>query len=241
MLPPTAEKPRYVTRMFSRIARRYDLMNSLMSLGQDAGWRHAVVDAANPPAAALMLDVGTGTAKLAEALAAACPTGTAIGVDFTPAMLEVGRRHLGRRVALGVGDATALPFADGVFDTVVSGFLVRNLANLAGGLREQARVLKPGGRLVVLEVTPGPSRWLRPLFWVYFRGLVPLLGALIAGDAAAYTYLPESTAAFAPPERLARLVAEAGLTQVTVQRLTLGTVAITVGRKPLTRKVEGRR
>lgn len=232
MLPSTTEKPRYVTRMFSRIARHYDLMNSIMSFGQDARWRRVVVDAAAPPSGALMLDVGTGTGKLAEALAAASPSGTAIGVDFTPAMLQAGRPHLRQPVAFSVGDATMLPFADAAFDTVVSGFLVRNLADLAAGLREQARVLKPGGRLVVLEVTPGPNRLLRPFFWLYFRGLVPLLGALIAGDAAAYTYLPESSAAFAPPEEVARLVADAGLTAVTARRLSLGTVAVTVGQKP---------
>jgi len=134
-----------------------------------------------------------------------------------------------------VGDALELPFADALFDTVVSAFLVRNLADLGAGLHEQARVLKPGGRLVVLEVTPGPSRLLRPFFWLYFRGLVPLLGALIAGDAAAYTYLPESTAAFAAPERVAQLVAEAGLVRVTSRRLSLGTVAVTAGEK----RVEG--
>jgi demethylmenaquinone methyltransferase / 2-methoxy-6-polyprenyl-1,4-benzoquinol methylase len=226
-LPTAAEKPTYVKAMFGRIARRYDLLNTLMTGGQDARWRREVAAAARLPPGGLALDVGTGTAKLAQALASAMPGGRVVGVDFVPAMLLAGRRRLrGRPVALVVGDATRLPFADARFDAVASGFLVRNLADLAGGLREQARLVKPGGRLVVLEVTPRPTALVRPLFWLYFRGLVPLLGGLLAGDRAAYTYLPVSTAAFATPEHVAGLLRAAGLHDVAVRRLALGSVAL---------------
>jgi demethylmenaquinone methyltransferase / 2-methoxy-6-polyprenyl-1,4-benzoquinol methylase len=236
-LPSAAEKPRYVRRMFARIARRYDLMNTLMTFGQDAAWRRAVADAARLPrgraatagGAALALDVGTGTGKLAQTVARRAPGARVVGVDFTLAMLRAGRGRLDPRVRLVAADATRLPFADGRFDAVVSGFLVRNLADMEGGLREQARMLKPGGRLVVLEVTPRPLAVVRPFFWLYFRGLVPILGALVAGDAAAYTYLPESTAAFASPEQVAAALQGAGLERIEQRRLALGSVAITTG------------
>jgi demethylmenaquinone methyltransferase/2-methoxy-6-polyprenyl-1,4-benzoquinol methylase len=126
-----------------------------------------------------------------------------------------------------------LPFADAEFDAVVSGFVVRNLADVEQGLGEQLRVLRPGGMLIVLETTPGPgSRLLRPLYRLYFRHAVPLLGGLIAGDASAYTYLPESTLAFLEPARLAAAFRASGLVDVHTIRLMLGCVAITLGTKP---------
>jgi demethylmenaquinone methyltransferase/2-methoxy-6-polyprenyl-1,4-benzoquinol methylase len=176
----------------------------------------------------LALDVGTGTGKLAAAVAAggAC----VVGVDFAWPMLRVARRRAGRTLAgalaVAAGDGLRLPFADATFDAVVSAFVVRNLADAAAGLAEQVRVLRPGGRLAILETTPAPPGWLRPLFRLYFRRLVPLLGGLIAGDPAAYTYLPESAAAFLEPERLAELLRGLGLVDVRVRRLGLGTVGL---------------
>jgi demethylmenaquinone methyltransferase/2-methoxy-6-polyprenyl-1,4-benzoquinol methylase len=125
-----------------------------------------------------------------------------------------------------------LPFADGEFDAVVSAFVMRNLADVRAGIAEQARVLRPGGQLVVMETTPGPPNLWRPLFHLYFRRLVPLLGQLIAGDESAYTYLPESTLAFLEPDRLAAVLRENGLVEVRVRRLALGSVAVTSARKP---------
>ena len=226
VLPSTADKPRFVAAMFGRIARRYDLMNTLMTVGQDGLWRHRVASLVGPAHA--ILDVGAGTGKLAATLAARLPSALVIGADFSEPMLRAGA-HAQPLVA---ADALALPFADASFDAVTSAFLVRNLADAATGLAEQARVLRSGGRLVLLETTPGPGGAFGVLFRLYFRGVVPLLGRLIAGDAAAYTYLPESSARFVEPDRLAALLREQGLAVVEVSKLSFGCVAIVAARKP---------
>jgi demethylmenaquinone methyltransferase/2-methoxy-6-polyprenyl-1,4-benzoquinol methylase len=175
-----------------------------------------------------VLDVGTGTAKLAQAVLEAAPSARVVGVDFTEGMLRVAPP----RLLLAAGDALQLPFADQQFDAVVSAFVVRNLADVDRGIAEQVRVLRPGGKLVVLETTPGPPGPLRYLYRLCFRYLVPWLGHLIAGDPSAYTYLPESTLAFLEPSRLADVLRSCGLHDVQVRRLALGSVAITLGRKP---------
>lgn len=237
-LPTHAEKPRFVARMFGRIAVRYDCMNTLMTAGLDRRWRSAVARLIEGlPAGARVLDVGTGTGKLAVAIARGLPGVRVTGVDFAQPMLRAGlpvvrARSAGRRISVGAADALALPFAEGVFDAVVSAFVVRNLADPMAGLREQARVLRAGGRLVVLEITPGPPGPLRPLFRLYFRGVVPVVGRVVTGDDAAYTYLPESAVAFLEPERLRELLGELGLTRVTSRRMAFGAVALTTGLKP---------
>ena len=239
VLPGQAEKPRYVAEMFGRIAARYDLMNTLMTAGQDQRWRRTVARmAVETPNAelrrgkgargTLILDIGTGTGRLAEAILKAHPSARVLGLDFTEAMLRRARRQINPTRA----DALSLPFADNQFDAVVSAFVVRNLASVADGIAEQVRVLRPAGRLVVLETTPGPRGLLGRLTRLYFRLIVPALGRLIARDSAAYTYLPESTMAFLEPARLAGVLTGYGLIDVRVRRLALGSVAITSARKP---------
>jgi len=228
VLPSVADKPRYVEAMFGRIAPRYDLMNTLITGGQDGRWRRIVAESLVLGERARVLDVGTGTGKLAEAVRLARPTARVIGVDFTLPMLRRAQRDL----SFAGADALKLPFADSQFDAVVSGFVMRNLADVPAGIAEQARVLRPGGQLVVMETTPGPPNLLRPLFRLYFRRLVPLLGQLIAGDESAYTYLPESTLAFLEPDRLAAVLRKNGLIDVRVRRLAFGSVAVTSARKP---------
>jgi demethylmenaquinone methyltransferase/2-methoxy-6-polyprenyl-1,4-benzoquinol methylase len=239
-LPPQTEKPRFVAAMFSRIAARYDLMNTVMTGGQDQRWRRVVAETAvaarrhqpaNAPTrqrANRVLDVGTGTGKLAEAVLEAAPGARVIGVDFSEAMLRVAPRNL----RLAGADALRLPFGDGCFNAVVSAFVVRNLADVQAGVAEQVRVLRPGGQLVILETTPGPPGWLRPLFRLYMRGVVPRLGQLIAGEPSAYSYLPESTLAFLEPARLADVLRQNGLVDLHIRQLGLGSIAITLGTKP---------
>jgi demethylmenaquinone methyltransferase / 2-methoxy-6-polyprenyl-1,4-benzoquinol methylase len=224
-LPSIADKPRFVAAMFGRIASRYDLMNTLMTGGRDAAWRRLVADGLGAPRQ--VLDIGTGTARLAATIARRLPGSQVVGVDFSEPMLRAGTE----RVPLLAADALRLPFADGSFDAITSAFLLRNLADMRAGLAEQARVVRPGGLVVVLETTPGPSGLLRPLFRLYFRGVVPLLGRLVAGDASAYTYLPESSLAFLEPEHLAEVMREFGLAVVSIRRQGFGCVAITRARR----------
>ncbi len=164
------------------------------------------------------------------------PSGNVVGADFTPAMLQAGRPRLhrrpeGLRVAFVAADALSLPFPDAAFDCVVSAFTVRNLADVGQGFREQVRVTRPGGRVVCLELTTPTDPLFARLFEAYFRGLVPWIGGLVAGDTGAYTYLPESVAAFLRPRLLAQAMQAAGLGRVRYRRLGLGTVALHVGER----------
>jgi demethylmenaquinone methyltransferase / 2-methoxy-6-polyprenyl-1,4-benzoquinol methylase len=231
------ERAHFVRSMFSRIARRYDLMNTLMTGGMDRGWRDAAVDAADPPVRGRALDVGTGTAGLALALAKRITEGRVVGVDFAEPMLRSGhvrlrRSHYGGRVQLLLADVLELPLDADVFDCAATAFTVRNVPDVIEAFAEMRRVLRPGGRLVCLEITR-PRTILGPLFALYFRHVVPLVGRLVAGDAEAYRYLPESAYAFLDAPHLAGAMRSAGLVNVRYRFLGMGTVALHVGEKPL--------
>jgi demethylmenaquinone methyltransferase/2-methoxy-6-polyprenyl-1,4-benzoquinol methylase len=226
-------KSESVRAMFTRIARRYDVMNSLMTGGRHHAWRAVVARAAGAAPPGPALDLATGTADLALALRAAMPQRPVIGVDFSEAMLHEARTKCAARGERGVellaGDALALPFADQTFACVASAFLLRNLADLPAGLAEMRRVAMPGGVVTTLEIVrPGVPAW-DALFGLYFNRLVPLIGALVARDRAAYTYLPQSVERFVTPAELGRLMERAGLRAVRWRRLGLGTIALHVG------------
>jgi demethylmenaquinone methyltransferase/2-methoxy-6-polyprenyl-1,4-benzoquinol methylase len=219
--------------MFTRIAGRYDLMNSLMTGGRHHAWRRIAAAAVAGAPAGLALDLATGTGDLALAVRAAAPGRVVVGADFAEAMLRQARVKLRARgvrdVPLLAADALALPFADKTFACVTSAFLLRNLADLPAGLEEMRRVTQPGGLVAALEITrPGVPGW-DTAFGLYFNRLVPLIGAAVARDRAAYTYLPQSVERFVTPSQLAQLMQRAGLRDVRYRRLGLGTIALHVG------------
>jgi demethylmenaquinone methyltransferase / 2-methoxy-6-polyprenyl-1,4-benzoquinol methylase len=216
--------PDAVRSMFDRISPVYDAMNRTMTVGLDQRWRRATVAAVVQPGDRV-LDACCGTGDLA--VAAQEVGGTVTGLDFSERMLERARRKSGQ-VEWVQGDALALPFSDGSFDAATVGFGVRNLDELEGGLVELRRVLRPGGRLAILEITK-PSGLLAPFYRLWFDGFVPLLGKLLPGGSA-YTYLPASVRRFPGPDELAALLRGAGFEDVRWRTFAGGIVALHIGR-----------
>jgi demethylmenaquinone methyltransferase/2-methoxy-6-polyprenyl-1,4-benzoquinol methylase len=227
--------PEEVRGMFDRIAPVYDAMNRVMTAGLDRRWRRLAAGEVVWPGDRV-LDSCCGTGDLA--LEAERRGGRVVGLDFSERMLERARRKSGT-IEWVRGDALALPFADDEFDAVTVGFGVRNLADLEGGLREARRVLRPGGRIAVLEITR-PRGLLRPFFRLWFDVLVPLAGRVLPGGSA-YTYLPASVRRFPGPEDLAALFVRAGFEQVRFRLLGGGIVAFHVATVPGASAPEGRR
>jgi demethylmenaquinone methyltransferase / 2-methoxy-6-polyprenyl-1,4-benzoquinol methylase len=221
--------------MFDRIARVYDLMNTAMTAGMHHRWRERAADRAELSPGGSALDVCCGTGDVAFALARRVGVdGAVVGCDFSERMLELARR---KAVDRGVAqarfewaDALQLPYPEGSFDAVTAGFGVRNLVDLERGLAEMVRVLRPGGRAVVLEITQPRRRPLSTFYSLWFDRLVPLLGAL-AGDRDAYAYLPESVKRFPSPEGLAAVMDDAGLERIRYLLLAGGIIAIHSGVK----------
>jgi len=201
-----------------------------MSLGQVNRWRRACAAEARTPPGGLVLDVAAGEGGLTRALVRRWPGARAVAVDFTPEMVREGRaRTDGQATRWTEGDALHLPFPDDTFDAAVNGFMLRNVADVEAALAEQARVVRPGGRVVCLEMTWPQNRLFRALFHLYFFGWVPLLGGLLTGQVDAYRYLPRSVRDFPPPEAVAATMERAGLRRVRYRRMGMGTVALYVG------------
>jgi len=226
-------KAAYVRSMFARIVPRYDLINRLMTMGLDRRWRRLTAELAAPHDC-VALDLATGTGDLALELVGR-GSRFVVGADFCPEMLTAAadkaqHRARGGKISFIGADALQLPFRDNTFDCLVNGFLLRNLADLEGALREFRRVLKPGGRLVCLDLTHPPSA-LRPLLWPWFRLAVPMLGGLLSGDFDAYNYLPDSLRTYPDAARLRDMMSSAGFTDGKYRRVGFGTVAIHTGVK----------
>jgi demethylmenaquinone methyltransferase/2-methoxy-6-polyprenyl-1,4-benzoquinol methylase len=229
------ERARYVQKMFARIAGRYDVMNRLMTAGQDVKWRRYVIQQARLPARGRLLDIATGTGDIALEALRQRPQIHAVGGDFTVEMMLVGRSRvdgLAQRTIQWVGaDTLTLPFPSDSFDAVTSGFLMRNVIDVPGAFREQMRVIKPGGRVVVLESSPPKKNLLRPFITIHLNSIIPMLGRLVAGDGDAYRYLPDSTQQFKGPDALADIMRRVGFVDVQYKLFMFGTIAVHVGLK----------
>ncbi len=233
-----AEKRQYVNRMFARIAHRYDLMNRIMTAGQDKRWRKLLIQQADLPPQGRLLDIATGTGDIAfEALRQRPDLAQVVGADFTLPMMQVGQQRWRSTETerLGPGwsgaDTLHLPFRDDTFDAVASGFLLRNVTDVSKALAEQRRVCKPDGRVLILEIPRPADNLLGRMFRLYFHHVVPLLGGLISGQKDAYAYLPASADAFLRPDELKAEMEGVGLRQVSYTMLMFRTVALHVGVK----------
>ncbi len=221
-----------VQKMFDAIAGRYDLMNRVMTLGQDQKWRKFVVAKAGDPATGWMLDLATGTGDIAALSARLHPEARILGADFSQNMLREAQK---RFPELGIDwqacDANNLPYDDNVFESVTFGYLLRNVDDAVQVLREVRRVLKPGGRVVCLDTTPPARNLLYPFIRLYFAYGIPLMGRMIADDEAAYAYLTGSTMDFYSAEALAEAFSEAGLQDVGYRKFMMGTIGVHWGHK----------
>jgi demethylmenaquinone methyltransferase/2-methoxy-6-polyprenyl-1,4-benzoquinol methylase len=223
------ERAKYVQGMFTRIAKRYDLMNRLMTGGQDVHWRKRVIELARMNDHASLLDLGTGTGDLAREALSAFPKAKVVAADFTLEMMRAGQKT--SPLDFSTADALRLPFQDLSFDAVVSGFLMRNVIDLQKALEEQYRILKKGGRIVILDTTRPKRNILSPFIWLHMHYVIPTLGGLLTGSRDAYRYLPETTEGFVTAEDMALRMTKAGFQKVGFQRFMFGTIAIHSGEK----------
>ena len=216
-----------IAAMFDRISPKYDARNHLLSFNIDKVWRKKTAKAVSKSQPKTILDLATGTADLAIAVAKRNPQAHLIGMDISEKMLDIGKekvkqQNLANQIELRLGDAAALPFEDNSFDAVTVAFGVRNFEDLGKGLSEISRVLKPGGHAVVLEFSM-PERFpVKQLYRFYFRRLLPFIGKLISKDNSAYAYLPASVERFPKPKAFLELLAQHGLIRGTVRPLTFG-------------------
>lgn len=237
---PMDRDPSRIEAMFGGIARRYDLMNRLMTGGLDGRWRRMAAGEACLAPGDEALDACCGTGDLAFTLTEACPSCVVTGLDFTPAMLARAREKAAARERRGLpvprafvqGDLLALPFDAGRFAAVTVGWGVRNVPDVPRAFAEMARVTRPGGHVVCLESTQAPPGWGSRFHEVWMGHVVPALGRVVTGDRSAYSYLPASVAAFPRADELAAIMSRAGLANVRYRRLGFGAVALHVGEAP---------
>jgi demethylmenaquinone methyltransferase/2-methoxy-6-polyprenyl-1,4-benzoquinol methylase len=226
-----------VQDIFTSIAHRYDVMNGVMTGGQDVNWRREVIRRTELTPGGQLLDIGAGTGDLAFEALRQHPDCRVMAVDFTDRMLQIGLERARKRgidharLAWSAADGLYLPFEDNAFDAVVSGFFLRNVSDLPTCLAEQLRVLRQGGVMVALDTTPPPESLLKPLMLFHLRVVIPLLGRIISGKEGPYRYLPASTEAFLYPQQIAIRMKEAGFCATAYRSLMGGAVAIYWGRK----------
>jgi len=222
--------------MFTAIAPRYDFLNWLLSVGQDKYWRKQAVDLLDPIRRDHILDVATGTCDIVIEIAKRNLAVRIFGIDFSQRMLELGkakvfRSNYDKSISFQIGSGEHLPFANESFDGVVCAFGIRNFANVKRGLREFYRVLKPGGRIVILEFSVPQNQFLNAVYECYFNFILPKIGNIVSGHSNAYTYLPESVAHFPNQKIFIEWIEKTGFKKVSFEELTFGIVSIHRGFK----------
>ncbi len=222
-----------VQKMFDAIAGRYDLMNRVMTMGQDQKWRRFVVTMAGDPGAGLTLDLATGTGDIGALMTETYPRARVVGGDFSLNMLKEAKKRFAKKqqISWQACDANMLPFGDDIFQSVTFGYLLRNVDDALRVLREVRRVLKPGGKVVCLDTTPPAKNMLSPFVRFYLQYGIPVLGRFIARDKAAYAYLTGSTMDFYTAEQLAQLFSDAGFKQIGYKKFMCGTIGVHWGEK----------
>ena len=222
--------------MFTSIAPRYDFLNRLLSVGQDKYWRKRAVDYLDPKGTDQILDVATGTCDMVIEIARRNLSVKIFGIDFSQRMLDIGRAKItqddsNKPVSFQIGCGECLPYANECFDGIICAFGIRNFANVQLGLREFYRVLKPGGRIVILEFSAPQNQILNTIYEFYFNLVLPKIGNLISGHSNAYTYLPESVANFPSQKKFVEWIEKIGFQKVSFAELTFGIVSIHRGFK----------
>jgi len=222
--------------MFTSIAPRYDFLNRLLSVGQDKYWRQRAIDLLDPMGNERILDVATGTGDVVIEVAKRNLSVQIFGIDFSQRMLDLGRIKIARNgynqaVSLQIGSGECLPFADESFDGVICAFGIRNFGDAQLGLREFFRVLKPGGRVIVLEFSIPQNQFLKTAYEWYFNLILPKIGNIISGHSNAYSYLPESVANFPSQKKFINWIEKIGFKKVSFSELTFGIVSIHRGYK----------
>jgi demethylmenaquinone methyltransferase/2-methoxy-6-polyprenyl-1,4-benzoquinol methylase len=230
----SAKDPVKIQTMFSTIADRYDFLNRVLSLGIDRYWRKFAVNELPKVEKARYLDVATGTCDIALEIVKRLPGSTVTGVDFSEGMLKLGKekvRSAGYEDCIEVhfADVTSLPFEDSAFNASIIAFGIRNVQDYKKGISEMGRVVKSGGKVVVLEFTSVQNRFFKPLYVFYITKVLPFIGEIISGKKGAYKYLPDSMLNFPTPEKFKQAMEETGLEDVKYYKLSFGITAVHVG------------
>mgnify|MGYP006109495373 FL=1 len=230
-----SDRSRYVSNMFSAIAKRYDLLNTIISMGQHWIWRRKTISISAADISGRVLDVATGTGDMAILLSKNPKFTSIIGLDFTPEMISIARKKskpVNNKLSYLVADSHNLPFPPSTFNLVTVAFGVRNFIDIDKALSEIKQALCKGGKITILEIVKNPSESpLTKLFGYYFKNVVPLFGLIFAGNKSAYKYLPESVGSFITRDEIVRLMKKSGFSNITTQSMSFGSVAIISGEK----------
>ena len=231
------DRARFVSEMFGRISHRYDLLNTIMTIGRHRTWRKQAVETISVDTKGVALDIASGTGDFAFDLLQNPLITQVVGLDFSLDMLRVGilkahKRNLSAEFLPVIGDSHSLPYGNNSFACATVGFGIRNFANIGRAMAEMLRVVRPGGTVVVLEIVKPQGFLMARIFPMYFRTFTPVLGGIFAGEREAYDYLPQSVQGFKTASELAVTMENGGLRDVNVDLKALGTVAIVSGRKP---------